>query len=607
MKHRLGIAVLAAVIMADAHGAVFQPVPGAATAGGRPIAANGSIFFFGYTPDGGSKPQPWISDGTAAGTHAAKTIIGSGGQVNLAQSSFTWKGLWYFAANDGFAGYQLWRSDGTDGGTFALTSFSNMDLGSITDLQASLTGFGDQVIFNAELPSSLQLMASDGTIAGTKVLAANTFTYTLGPGAIMNGKVYYAGSATRLVSTDGTAAGTAVTPFGSTNPLGNFQSGLVAVNEVAYFAGSESTHGSELWRTDGTVANTVLIKDIYTGTTGSSPDTLIRVDDRLFFVAASSGAGRELWTSDGTAAGTVQLKDIHPGIQDGAISDVLAMNGKLYFTANDNTHGNELWVSDGTAAGTVLALGDFDSQGGVGAFDSVFATLQTNNDKLLMMMQGDGDPYAVPYTSDGTLAGTAHIDATDNNISSQQYEDTFALSNGSIYAVEFSNIVKADAFATLGNVWCSSREENIPDDNATGVASSVHLPAYGRISDLKVSVDIGHTYVGDLTVSLVHEQTGKQVYLFDEPDGGRCDGQLMNISFDDKAPTAADDECETNRPAYPNRGSFRPLQKLTAMDGQSVAGDWTLHVVDNAPSDVGTLHNWCMRFGTDSIFADEFE
>jgi ELWxxDGT repeat protein len=617
MKNKLAGAILVLGLsgLSAGNAAVFQPIAGTTTALAQLTPGNGSVFFFGYTADGGTKPQPWITDGTVAGSHAAKTILGSSGSVFPQSNPFSWKGIWYFVADDGFSGNQLWRSDGTDAGTFALTNFSMSSQGPI-DLEYSLTGFGDEVIFNAELTTSYQLMATDGTVAGTQVLAPNTFTYNIGRGALINNKVIYAGGVERFIISDGTPTGSSAVSFAGTSGLtgisGTNYDGLVAVNGVAYFYGTDSTHGGELWKTDGTKANTAMVKDIFPGATGSAPGQFTRVDDRLFFVAANSGIGRELWVTDGTDAGTVLLKDIRPGVQDGGIRNMTAFNGKLYFVANDGTNGSELWVSDGTAAGTQLALGDFNTKANTGAFDSPITSFQVANNSLLLLMQGTSDPSPVPYRSDGTLAGTSRVDPTVADfIQTSTGSNPFALADGQIFAATGGKVSKADSFATLGNVWCYDKEENIPDADPDGdstlMSASVHLPADGRISSLQVSVDIGHTWVGDLTISLVHEQTGKEIVLFNQPDSGGCDGDLLNITFDDKAATAADDVCTSNRPAYPTRGSFKPLQRLAGMNGQTIAGDWALHVVDNSNEDFGTLHNWCMRFANDSIFADDFE
>jgi ELWxxDGT repeat protein len=76
--------------------------------------------FFIAADDGTHGYEPWITDGTAAGTKLLKDIYpGTGSSLNLADA-FTFvyskQGL-YFAANDSITGNELWLSDGTKPGT----------------------------------------------------------------------------------------------------------------------------------------------------------------------------------------------------------------------------------------------------------------------------------------------------------------------------------------------------------------------------------------------------------------------------------------------------------------------------------------------------------
>ena len=83
----------------------------------------------------------------------------------------------------------------------------------------------------------------------------------------------------------------------------------------------------------------------------------------------------------------------------------------------------------------------------------------------------------------------------------------------------------------------------------------------GSVKGLKVTVDITHTYCGDLVVTLVK-------------DGNR---QVL-----------------TSREG----GSTDDLKKtftLTSFNGSPVAGDWTLEVSDRAGADTGTLNSWALE------------
>jgi extracellular elastinolytic metalloproteinase len=111
---------------------------------------------------------------------------------------------------------------------------------------------------------------------------------------------------------------------------------------------------------------------------------------------------------------------------------------------------------------------------------------------------------------------------------------------------------------------------SIPDDNPAGVVSVLTLPDAGAVASVEVTVDITHTYVGDLVVRLI-SPTGTVVGLHDRAGGG------------------ADDLKKTWRSAQ--------LSDLGALAGDPTGGTWTLSVADRARRDVGTLNAWSLDVG----------
>jgi len=585
-------------------------------------ADDAKLFFWGYDA-ADAKGNPWVSDGTASATGLIGSIEGSSANFDAFQEAFANNGLVYFVTDNGFDGYQVWRSDGTSAGTFELTTIT----GGLQSSRVQFAAVGNHVIFQGgNFSQGYAFMATDGTVAGTQVLStalyANTCVVAAAPGTPQSGPMLCLGSsgpAIGIISTDGTAAGTT---FVAVPALAGFDSAssTIAVNDIVYFAGQDSAHGIELWKTDGTQTGTVMIKDLFAGPNSSSPHELTRVDDRVFFVATTPDAGQELWVSDGTDVGTVRVKDINPGLQDSSPDRLTALNGIVYFVPSDGgTEGKELWRSDGTSAGTTLALGDFNTQPGIGAFDYSYNTVQEINHKLALVLNSTGGSYtAIPYVSDGTLSGTHPMDMTQSVLVSGS---GLVPANGKLFASGQINhpspsygneLIATDAFASLGKTWCANPEQSVPDNDPNGISSHFHLPTYGGITRLSVSVDIGHTFVGDLQISLRHEQTATEVMLLDQPpdpiNSGTCSGALLNIVFDDSAAASAQTSCSDNRPAYPLRQNFKSSSEaLHLFNGESLKGDWTLSVDDVGANDRGVLHEWCMNFSTDVIFTDSFD
>ncbi|MCB9548301.1 MAG: proprotein convertase P-domain-containing protein [Myxococcales bacterium] len=99
---------------------------------------------------------------------------------------------------------------------------------------------------------------------------------------------------------------------------------------------------------------------------------------------------------------------------------------------------------------------------------------------------------------------------------------------------------------------------DIPDNDPTGVVSTVVSDAPGIIRAAEVTVDITHTYRGDLKVVLAKD--GSPVVLADQ-EGGSADDLKKTFTIHE-------------------------------FDGQAAAGTWTLTVVDSAGQDVGTINAW---------------
>jgi subtilisin-like proprotein convertase family protein len=104
--------------------------------------------------------------------------------------------------------------------------------------------------------------------------------------------------------------------------------------------------------------------------------------------------------------------------------------------------------------------------------------------------------------------------------------------------------------------------------------------------DVNVTVDISHSYVGQLSAKLIAPD-GTPVELF-----GNVGGSGENFSdtvFDDGA------VLPITSGTAPFTATFHPEGSLADFNGLNALGTWTLEILDNDKGDIGTLNSWSLE------------
>ena len=196
---------------------------------------------------------------------------------------------------------------------------------------------------------------------------------------------------------------------------------IVTINGIAYFKGTDQTHGTELWKSDGTEAGTVLVKDIYSGNGSSDPHNLTAFNGKLIFYAYDPQVGYCLFKSDGTEAGTVRVKILN--YYYGEPRYLTTVNSTLFFAYNDGSHGDELWKSDGTEAGTVLVKDIYSTN------NSSSPTNLINANGTLYFFATDATHGQELWKSDGTEVGTMLVNDIEPGPGNGAYRQLTAVGN----------------------------------------------------------------------------------------------------------------------------------------------------------------------------------
>ncbi len=324
----------------------------------------GRFLFAMTTPTYGR--EPWVTDGTTAGTYLLKDIYAGVGDSLGGEGPFfqVTPGKWIFSGNTSANGQELWITDGTTAGTLLL---KDIYAGAGSGMPRGFTPVNGKWIFTASTAANGQeLWITDGTAAGTfmvkELYAGNTggvymdlfrsdssHTFVLFLGRT-------AANGIELWRSDGTASGTVIVR--DINPGSNHSGlsfNLTPVNGGWVFPATDGTTGMELWFTDG--YSSTQLKDIQPGTGDSNPGQFMPLGDKIVFLASTSVDGQALWVTDGTSQGTNLLKDIDPSTAPIMTFDYQTTLSKhILFLADDGMHGHELWSTNGTTEGTRLEL-----------------------------------------------------------------------------------------------------------------------------------------------------------------------------------------------------------------------------------------------------------
>jgi len=373
----------------------------------------GKLCFIAYQ-DGDSANGLWCSDGTTPGTTRVADIQEA--PDSESRLAATPSRLFY---PSGETGEDLWVTDGTPAGSRRLADFEPVSCSSqpyiceVPDIN-SIFADGDEVYFLTHRKGhGTEIWRSDGTEGGTRPLTELPVVFvTDSPRRLGKRWVFLA-----AVSGQPATLWTAGEGFSSAAPLTVCDGGECPAFRGFFsepsttpqlFLGEDAVHGIELWVTDGTGPGTRRLSDACPGPCPGlrvipATDARLGVSaGRTWFRAypspeALDETGDELWVTDGTPEGT------HRAAGHVAGSGAGFLGGLTYFGAGYLKHpATELWSTDGSAgaARRVAVLRRF--------VPGSYPRFQSFLDGALLELYEPGEPFRL-WKSDGTPEGTAPL------------------------------------------------------------------------------------------------------------------------------------------------------------------------------------------------------
>jgi ELWxxDGT repeat protein len=414
-----------------------------------------------------SFPDLYISDGTASGTRRIRL---PGAPM---PDEYTLAPL-LDGATFASGGNLLWRIDAAARSVTLLRDFEPAD-GSSGPYGQVL--FGGELFFFAQTsPAGEQLLATDGTLAGTRLVGAAALGAFRERGGATSplgtaGAHLFFNAGGRFWATDGTDRGT--------RSLGGrgLASGLpiAAIDGRLIFSGTPPSFGecglvdTEPWISDGAPAHTRQILELnpFIGPGGGSqcdglplpsdPGPGVSLGGSVLFAADDLIHGRELFLTDGTAAGTRLVADINPATMPNDVTedqkpaligvgsnptDFVRFGSGAFFVANDGTSGRQLWFSNGRRRGTYRVVDQ-----GAAPYDSAPHDLVIFQGALYFIAAHD-DGEAL-FRSDGTSDGTVLVD--DLVLGGEpSFAHALTVTDGSLFFVAFNETTGSELWVSRG-------------------------------------------------------------------------------------------------------------------------------------------------------------
>lgn len=378
--------------------------------------SGGKLFFI--ADDGSHGNELWVSDGTSSGTFMVKDIApGLANSVNPIMnfyyfSSIAFKNKFYFVADDGTNGSEVWVSDGTIGGTSVL----QFNMGSFINISSTgiplFTVYQNKLYFitrpaGGGIGNSNHIMVTDGSSTEAGFFAR--IGVEQADLIVFDNKLWlqYRDFSSNLDSVSVYDTAGLVRTLNSDFPgksvsfvKGNIKNRVVVNNKIMLGVNTDVGQSTtQYYLSNGTSAPT---NEILADVPNNQISEAIVDQGRLYFVNYSNNSlyssdligatsllapgisyygaflnevggkvcfrradsyGGEPWITDGTPSGTMRLKDIIQGSGDGITPDYSWLstkyNGQLFFESNVIPNG--FWKTDGTSGGTVSVTATSDT------------------------------------------------------------------------------------------------------------------------------------------------------------------------------------------------------------------------------------------------------
>ncbi|NTX35511.1 MULTISPECIES: hypothetical protein [unclassified Myxococcus] len=430
----------------------FTPMP----TGIRDV--QGTAYFSVNLRDGSA--TLWKSQGTEASTAPVKAFSATSPGRNISSLS-SLDSRFLFQVYTEEYGREPWITDGTEAGTQVLKDLTPGSAGSALSQFAS---YGTFVTFfrtwQVMDPPRLQveLWRTDGSAEGTTQLVNLGVLSTLSPSYVRTSSahLFFLSSpehGTALWRTNGTSGGTVFVKRLDANVVPVVDVGITEDGSTGLFTLRDGVN-TEVWKSDGTASGTVRLESF-----GREMRMLGSLGAHVYLTNAdpvTQRMGLYRVAQAGGGKATVTVLENPYADQEAAFPSLQSFTrsgGKLYFAVAISTPGPayrvvKLWVTDGTATQTR------SMPGSLSVSDEFSSSVHPIDGGGVIFAGADSaGSYTNPWVSYGTNATTAEVTATPSLVTSSP--ERFARVGGSIYFTAMDDTGWYQLWAAPANVSCT--------------------------------------------------------------------------------------------------------------------------------------------------------
>jgi ELWxxDGT repeat protein len=303
-------------------------------------------------------------------------------------------GMLYFSANNGTNGRELWIYDPTTNVASLLKNIRD-DSNSIAGSSISnMTVHNNLIYFTAqETTSKNELWKTNGTEGGTVKVAVITENNKIGTDIDylidFNGELYFSANeentSKELWSYNSSTQISRIVKDIRTGNLGSSPKNFIEFDgELLFTASSEQQNGDELYKTDGTEGGTIKVKRLNPdGNATVYINTAFEFGEKLFFVAKKETSAF-LFSTNGIAEETLEINEVADGSNAGIDNfKPVSYNNKIYFRGTNSDGIIGIWETSGNPneakeLTTNTLTGSYEPEDFIVFYDKLFFTAQNS-------------------------------------------------------------------------------------------------------------------------------------------------------------------------------------------------------------------------------------